>query len=104
MTIELARAIVLIEEKRQSDREKFINAFEDEGIEVLNGRWGPYIKFKKKNYKIPKDVEASKLTLEDCQELIKNPYNARAKAKKAPAKKATTKKTATKKKAVTKKK
>jgi len=98
MTIDLERAIVLIEEKRQADREKFIKSFEEEGIEVLNGRWGPYIKYKKKNYKIPKDVEAKDLTLEECQELIKNPYKAK---KKAPAKK----KTATaKKKTVAKKK
>ena len=106
MTIELDRAIELIEEKRKSDREKFIKSFEDEGIEVLNGRWGPYIKFKKKNFKIPKDVEAKNLTLEECQELIKNPYSAKRKApakKKSTAKKTTTKKT-TKKKATTKKK
>ncbi len=96
MEIELDRAIELIEEKRQSDREKFIKAFEEEGIEVLNGRWGPYIKFKKKNYKIPKDVDAKKLTLEECQELIKNPYSAK---RKAPAKKkAAVKKTSAKKK------
>lgn len=94
MTVELDRAIELIEEKRQSDREKFINAFEDEGIEVLNGRWGPYIKYNKKNFKIPKDVEAKDLTLEECQELIKNPYKAQ---RKAPAKKAATKKTTAKK-------
>ncbi len=87
MTIELDRAIELIEEKRQADKEKFINSFEEEGIEVLNGRWGPYIKFKKKNFKIPKDVEAKSLTLEECQELIKNPYSAR---RKAPAKKKST--------------
>ena len=82
MTIELDRAIELIEEKRKADREKFIKSFDEEGIEVLNGRWGPYIKFKKKNFKIPKDVEASKLSLEECQELIKNPYSAKRKAKK----------------------
>lgn len=101
MTIELERAIVLIEEKRQSDREKYINSFDEEGIEVLNGRWGPYIKFKKKNYKIPKDTEAKDLTLEECQELIKNPYQAKRKApakKKAAAKKTVAKKASPKKK------
>ena len=98
MTIELDRAIELIEEKRKADKEKFIKSFEEQEIEVLNGRWGPYIKHKKKNYKIPKDTEAKDLTLEECQELIKNPYKAK---RKAPAKKKTT---ATKKKAVAKKK
>jgi DNA topoisomerase-1 len=111
MTIDLERAIVLIEEKRKADAEKFIKSFEEEGIEVLNGRWGPYIKFEKKNYKIPKDVEAKDLSLEDCQELIKNPYNAKKKAatkkttdKKTTAKKTTAKKTTAKKKAAPKKK
>jgi DNA topoisomerase-1 len=101
MTIELDRAIELIEEKRQADREKFIKSFEEQGIQVLNGRWGPYITFEKKNFKIPKDVEAKDLTLEDCQELIKNPYKAQRKA--AP-KKTTTKKAPAKKKAAPKKK
>jgi DNA topoisomerase-1 len=80
MTIDLNRAIELIEEKRKSDAEKYIKSFDEEGIEVLNGRWGPYIKYQKKNYKIPKDVKAENLTLEDCQELIKNPYTGKKKA------------------------
>ncbi len=46
--------------------------FEEEGIQVLNGRWGPYIKKGKQNFKIPKDVEAEKLTLEEVQEIIVN--------------------------------
>ena len=71
-TIELDRAIELIEEKRKADREKIINIFEDEGIEVLNGRWGPYIKYKKKNYKIPKNTDASKLTVDDCKKIIES--------------------------------
>jgi len=81
MTVELDRAIELIEEKKKLDRERFIKAFEEEDIQVLNGRWGPYIKHKKKNFKIPKDVEAKDLTLEDCLELIKNPYKGKAKKK-----------------------
>ncbi len=98
MTVALDRAIELIEEKRKADREKFIKAFEEEGIEVLNGRWGPYIKFEKKNYKIPKETDASKLTLSECQELIKNPYTKpKAKRKTATKKKSTTKKTTAKK-------
>lgn len=71
-TITLERAIELIEAKREADRNKFIKAFESEDpiIEILNGRWGPYIKQGKENYKIPKDTEADKLTLEDVKKLI----------------------------------
>lgn len=65
------RAIELIEEKRKKDREKFIKAFEEEEIEVLNGRWGPYIKHKKNNFRVPKDVDAKELTLEDCKKIMK---------------------------------
>ena len=71
MEVDLERAIVLIEEKRKADREKVIQIFdEDPVISVLNGRWGPYISFNKKNYKIPKTTDPTKLTLEDCKKLI----------------------------------
>ncbi len=94
LTIELDRAIVLIEEKRKADREKFIKSFdEDEDLQILNGRWGPYISYQKKNYKIPKDTDPKKLTFEDCQKLIKEGGSKTTK-KKAPAK--TTKAKATK--------
>jgi DNA topoisomerase-1 len=69
-TVELERAIELIEEKRKADREKVINIFENEGIEVLNGRWGPYIKYNKKNYKISKKLDAKELTEDECKEII----------------------------------
>lgn len=71
--IELSRAIELIEEKRESDSNKFIKTFEeDNNIQILNGRYGPYISFDKNNYKIPKTIEAEKLTYSDAMELIKN--------------------------------
>lgn len=69
MTIELDRAIEIMEAKLKADAEKFIAIFEDEKpvIQVLNGRYGPYIKSGRRNYKIPKDVEDPKtLTREDC--------------------------------------
>ena len=68
-----AEAIELVEAKRKADREKFISSFEtEEGlIEVLNGRWGPYIKFGKKNFKIPKDVDAKELDQAACEKIIK---------------------------------
>ncbi len=72
LTIELGRAIELIEEKRKADKEKHIKSFdEDPKIQILNGRWGPYISYQKKNYKIPKDTDPKSLSFEDCQKLIK---------------------------------
>ncbi|MDP4226821.1 MAG: topoisomerase C-terminal repeat-containing protein, partial [Bacteroidota bacterium] len=71
--IQLDRAIEIIEEKREKDRNKIIKNFkENPGLSVLNGRWGPYIVFEKKNYKIPKDKVPAELTLDDCMEIIKN--------------------------------
>ena len=49
-----------------------INSFEDQGvsIDVCNGKYGPYVRFKKRNYKIPKDSDPKQLTKEDCLNLI----------------------------------
>ena len=89
MTITEARAIELIEAKRKADREKVILTFkENPSVQVLNGRWGPYIAIDKNNYKIPKGTEPSKLTLKDCLDI--------AAAAPAPRFKAGTKKTAEK--------
>lgn len=71
-TVNFEEAVALIEAKRKADAEKFIKEFPDEEIEILNGRWGPYIKQGKNNFKIPKDIEASSLTLEQTLDLIKN--------------------------------
>jgi DNA topoisomerase-1 len=71
MTIEADRAIELIVEKRKKDKEKTIKVFdEDKTIQVLNGRYGAYIKKGKSNYRIPKGTEAKDLTLEDCNQII----------------------------------
>lgn len=70
-TVELDKAIELIEAKREKDRKAIIKTFDEEpDLRVLNGRWGPYISYKKKNYKIPKKMKAEELTLEDCKKLI----------------------------------
>jgi len=70
-SIDLERAIVLIESKREKDLNAVIKVFEEnQEVKLLNGRWGPYISFKKNNYKIPKSTDASTLTLEDCMKLI----------------------------------
>lgn len=77
LTIELPRAIELIEEGRQKEREKVIKKFEEEAIQVLNGRWGPYIAFNGINYKIPKNTDAKELTVEDCRAIISSQPDAK---------------------------
>ncbi len=69
-TITYDEALVLIKEKAEKDANRTILNFEAEGIQVLNGRYGPYIKKGKDNYKIPKDKTADLLTLEDIQLII----------------------------------
>jgi len=72
MTISLERAIELIENKRSDDKNKVIKTFTEEpGIQILNGRYGPYIAFEKNNFKIPKAKEPASLTLEECRTIIK---------------------------------
>lgn len=111
-TITLERALELVEEKKEIERNRIILDFPDAGIQVLNGRWGPYITDGNKNAKMPKDQEPKELTLEQCQELIEKAPEKKTRGrkkpaakKKAPAKKKTaTKKPAAKKKATTTKK
>ena len=105
--IDLERAIELIEEKREKDRSKTIKIFEEDAeLQILNGRWGPYISYKKKNYRIPKGTNAEELSLKQCMEIIegnaKSDKTKKGTVKKTATKKATTKK-ATAKKTTTKK-
>ncbi len=73
MEVALERAIELIEAKRKSDAEKHIKSFdENPDVQVINGRYGPYIKFGKKNVKIPKGKDPKSLTYDECVELEKN--------------------------------
>ena len=76
--ITLKQALELIEEKKAKDAAKYINSFEGTTIQVINGPYGPYITDGKKNAKIPKDTDPTKLTLKDCEKLL-----AEAPAKKA---------------------
>jgi DNA topoisomerase-1 len=69
-TITLERALQLVAEKKIADANKLIRDFPDVGIQVLNGRYGPYVTDKKKNAKIPKDRVPADLTLEECQALL----------------------------------
>ncbi|SFE03257.1 type I DNA topoisomerase [Thermophagus xiamenensis] len=94
LTIDLDRAIELIKEKREKDNKKTIKTFEeDKDLQILNGRWGPYISYKKKNYKIPKDQEAAALSYEDCLRLIEEgDKSKKSKSKKKSTSKRTSKK------------
>ncbi len=75
-TIELSRAIDLIEEKRKAEAQKLIKEFgEDKEVQVLNGRYGPYLVIKKQNYKIPKGTDPASLSLEDCYKIAEDPKN-----------------------------
>ena len=66
-TITLERAIEIIQAKRNQEANKYIKEFpENETIKVVNGVYGPYIQIGKRNVKIPKDMVAADLTLEDC--------------------------------------
>jgi DNA topoisomerase I len=64
------RALEVIREKEIADANRLILDFPDAGIQVLNGRYGPYITDKERNAKIPKDKEPKSLTLEECQSLL----------------------------------
>ncbi len=97
-TVELPRALELIAEKIKADAERLILDFEDHGIQVLNGRYGPYITNKEKNARVPKDREPKTLTLEECIELLAAaPVRGRRGKKKVAKKKAAKKKVAKKK-------
>jgi len=69
-TIELQRALDLLHEKAELARNRLIASFRDGAIQVLNGRYGPYITDGEKNAKIPKDREPKSLTEEECAELL----------------------------------
>ena len=76
MTVTLETAIALIEEKRKAEEQRHLKKFdEDPKLEVLNGRYGPYIAYDGANYRIPRDLheKAAELTYEQCMDIIKNP-------------------------------
>lgn len=94
MTISAERAIELIQAKRAADAAKLIKSFpEDETMFLLNGRWGPYLKIGKNNFKLPKDIEAEELSYEQCVEISENQPTSKRKG----AAKKTTKKVSKKK-------
>jgi DNA topoisomerase-1 len=71
LTIGLEDAIGLISEKRDQALKKVIKEFpDDRELQILNGRWGPYIQYKKDNFRIPKNIKPEELTKEQCLEII----------------------------------
>ena len=74
LSITLDEAVTLIQEKRKAEEERHLKTFEEEPeLEILNGRYGPYLAYKGKNYRLPKNLaeKARDLSLEECMEVIK---------------------------------
>ena len=75
MTLEDAQKLIV--DKRESEAKKVLRTFDEEPeLEVLNGRFGVYIAYKKKNYKIPKGTDVDTLTLADCLKIVEDDSNA----------------------------
>ncbi len=73
MTVTLEEAIKLIEEKRQQENQKHLKTFEEDSkLEVLNGRYGPYIAYDGKNFRMPKAMHprAAELTYDECMKIV----------------------------------
>ena len=81
LDVSYERAVEIIENKRQADREKILASYPDNDIEVINGRFGPYISHAGNNYKLPRNIEKEALTLEFCLEKIKETPTTAAKGK-----------------------
>ncbi len=82
-SVSLARAIEIMQEKIKEDANRIIKTFpEDETMQLLNGRYGAYLKIGRKNFKLPKDVEPANLSYEECVEISKNQPKPKRKARK----------------------
>ncbi len=84
-TITLERALEVIKEKKIADANKVIHDWEDAGIRVLRGPYGPYMTDGNKNVRVPKDREPESLTLEECQKMIAEAPERRRRGAKAKA-------------------
>lgn len=91
LEISLDECIGLIEKKRKADDSKIIKNFGEEGIQILNGRYGPYVTKNGLNYRIPRSVDPNTLNLESCLKLIKEQdVKEKVKSKTSPRKKIVT--------------
>ncbi|MBT8063532.1 MAG: type I DNA topoisomerase [Gammaproteobacteria bacterium] len=100
-TVELSEALELIAAKKQADLDRILRTFENSDVQILKGRWGPFITDGNKNARMPKDREPDSLTLEECLAALEAAPERRGRKK--AAKKKATKKKAAKKKATRKK-
>ena len=74
--LEYERAVDIINEKREKDLNNILRTFdEDPDLRVLDGRYGPYISYKKSNFKLPKGTDLSSLTYQQCMALVEDPKN-----------------------------
>ena len=75
-SITFDEAVSLILEQREAEAKKVLKTFDEEpDLKVMNGRYGPYIVYKKQNVKIPKGMDAESLTLEDCRAIVSDESN-----------------------------
>jgi DNA topoisomerase-1 len=82
-SVNLERAVEIMQEKIKEDANKIIKTFtEDETMQLLNGRYGAYLKIGRKNFKLPKDAKPEELSYEECVEISKNQPAKKRKAKK----------------------
>ena len=105
-TVTLSRALELIAAKKQADLDRILRTFEGTDVQILKGRWGPFISDGKKNARMPKDREPDSMTLEECLAALEAAPDKRTRGKatkKKTAKKKVAKKKKTKKKAARKK-
>ncbi len=102
-TVTLSHALELIAAKKQADLERILRTFSDSDVQILKGRWGPYITDGKKNARIPKDREYESLSLEECLELLAAAPE-KGRGRKKASKKKTAKRKAQRKKASARKK
>lgn len=105
MTVSADRCIELILAKRQAEIDKYIKTFpENPEVQLLNGRWGPYLVIGQNNFKLPKGIDPKELSLQDCLDIAADPKNAskgnrfkKKQVEKKPFKQAAAKKTSPKK-------
>lgn len=77
MTVSADRCIELILAKRQAEIDKYIKTFpENPDVQLLNGRWGPYLVIGQDNFKLPKGIDPKTLSLQDCLDIAADPKNA----------------------------
>ena len=96
-TIELPEALELVAAKKQADLDRILRTFEGTDIQILKGRWGPFITDGNKNARMPKEREPDSMTQEECQALLDAAPDKRSRKKKASKKKAAKKKASRKK-------